>query len=86
MKHNNTFYFCLWNGPQYRCAYGISTKQQLCIHWLESLGLCDLKYTNIGDMFREVAQIQNWGDIEGLAMTVVSDELYEDEMRIKGKR
>lgn len=83
---SKSFYFCLWYGPQYRFAYGISTKQQICIQWLEKMGLCDLKYTNLGDMFREIAKIQGWDDIEGLAMTVVSDELYEAEMRIKARQ
>ena len=75
--------FALWYGPQYRFAYGILTKQQVHIDWLEKLGLCDLKYTNIKHMFFDVAKHQGWDDTEGLAMTIISEDMYQDTMRIK---
>ena len=82
---NNKFCFCLWYGPQYNFAYGIATKQQLQVIWLEKLDLCDLKYTNIEAMFRDVANKQGWNRVEGLAMTIISEELLSEEIRIEHK-
>lgn len=69
--------FCLWHGPQYRFAYGVMTQSQIAVTWLEKLGMCDLKYTKTRSMFGEVAKIQGWDEVEGLAMTIISEELYE---------
>ena len=69
--------FCLWHGPQYRFAYGVITQRQIAVTWLEKLGMCDLKYTSVSAMFHEVSKLQGWNDVEGLAMTIISEELYE---------
>ena len=82
----NRFCFCLWYGPQYRFAYGMATKEGFSITWLEKMGVCDLKYRDLPSLFSDVVEIQGWDSIEGLAMTIISDELYAEEMRIMGAR
>lgn len=82
----DNFCFCLWYGPQYRFAFGRTTQQQIHVTWLEKLSLCDLKYTNINAMFRDVAKHQGFDGIEGLAMTIISDEFYDESLRLKHKQ
>ena len=77
--------FALWYGPQYRFGYGIATESEIRVTWLEKIGLCDGKYTSLPDMFKSVAKHQGWRDIEGLAMTIISQELYETEMEVFAK-
>ena len=80
---DNKIYFALWYGPQYRFGYGIATESQIHVTWLEKIGLFDGKYTNLADMFECVAKHQRWTNTEGLAMTIISEEMYETEMRLK---
>ena len=77
------FAFCLWYGPQYRFAFGIATKQQIHLTWIENLGLVDYKCITMPQLFKKAADIQGWENIEGLALTIISDEMYEASMRIK---
>lgn len=77
------FCFTLWYGPQYCFAYGIAHKGYMHVTWLEKVGLCDGKYTDLPGMFHNVARYQGWNTTEGLAMTIISDEMYEDTMQIK---
>ena len=78
---NNKFAFCLWIGPQYKFAYGIATESQIQLTWIEKIGLCDFKCTSLTKLFTTAAKHQGLGDrIEGVAMTAVSDEMYEMEM------
>ena len=79
-------YFCLWYGPQYPFGYGIATRNQIQVTWLEKIGLCDGKYTSLPAMFESVSRHQRWTRAEGLAMTVISEEMYQDEMEVKAKQ
>ena len=76
-------YFALWYGPQYRFAYGIATESEIRVTWLEKIGKpCDLKCASLPKMFKAVARHQGWRTTEGLAMTIISQELYETEMEL----
>lgn len=76
--------FALWYGPQYRFGYGIATEGEIRVTWLEKIGLCDLKCASLTKMFRTVARHQGFRT-EGLAMTIISQELYETEMEVIAK-
>ena len=78
----NKFAFTLWLGPQYKFAYGIATENQICVTWIEKIGLCDGKYTSLPAMFESVAKHQGLSDVEGLAMTIISEEMYQTEMEL----
>ena len=82
---DNKIAFALWYGPQYKFGYGIATENQIHVTWLEKVGLCDGKYTSLPDMFQSVAKHQGWRNVEGLAMTIISEEMYEIEMELKAK-
>ena len=76
--------FALWYGPQYRFGYGIATESHIRITWLEKIGVCDLKCSSLTKMFETVAKHQGFRT-EGLAMTIISQELYETEMEVFAK-
>ena len=76
--------FALWYGPQYRFGYGIATESHIRVTWLEKIGLCDLKCSSLTKMFGTVAKHQGFRT-EGLAMTIISQELYETEMELIAK-
>ena len=76
--------FALWYGPQYRFGYGIATESEIRVTWLEKIGLCDLKCSSLTKMFGAVARHQGFRT-EGLAMTIISEELYETEMEVFAK-
>ena len=78
----NKIAFALWYGPQYRFGYGIATQGQINVTWLEKIGLCDGKYKSLPAMFQSVAKHQGWRSVEGLAMTIISQEMYETEMEL----
>lgn len=76
--------FALWYGPQYRFGYGIATESHIHVTWLEKIGRCDLKCSSLTKMFGTVAKHQGFRP-EGLAMTIISQELYETEMELIAK-
>lgn len=78
--NQDNLYFCLWYGPQYRFGYGVMTQRQVSVDWLEKVGFCDLKFTSSRAMFHEVAQHQGF-NVEGLALTIIDEEMYQDTMR-----
>ena len=83
---DNKIAFALWYGPQYNFGYGIATRNQIHVTWLEKVGLCDLKFSgSLPKMFRTVAKHQGFRT-EGLAMTIISEELYETEMSALARR
>lgn len=68
--------FALWYGPQYRFAYGYMNRNEIHVTWLEKYKFCDFQYSTIQDMFVDVTHKQNWETFEGLAMTVISKDLF----------
>ena len=82
---DNKVYFALWYGPQYRFGYGIAEGNCTEVTWLEKVGLWNHEYTSLPKMFKSVAKHQGWTRTEGLAMTIISEELYQTEMELKAK-
>ena len=75
-------YFCLWYGPQYPFAYGFSAGTAFEITWLEKKGKCNLEYSNLAAMFQGVCAYQGWECVEGLAFTVISEEMYISQSKV----
>lgn len=82
---DNKIYFTLWYGPQYPFGYGIANGSSIEVTWLEKIGVCAHEFTSLPAMFKSVAKHQGWTRTEGLAMTIMSEELYQTEMELKAK-